>query len=384
MVDNKYSPYTGTLRHAPPLSQLSHNEKKRLALLEKELAAVLEKSSCKKSRIRFYVDGNLKGGSPFIVPDTSTFSRSLQRSLKESSIESTSATVQVLTRLASWLIFPNVPEDNAMLYGPAKRVMLMFPDGQGGSAIDDDDDDDDGTDASHSDDDDEDSVSTVGTQLPLASAIEQNDEQSPLTVSSLAEAYYAHHASAASENCLDQSFSSSSYSDHDASPQRLDYVITQVDIARMARNASRHLDVESILNLPTITYKSDSYRSPDQSASEHEGGEEAGWSWTIVPPANEDATKQEDEDCSKKMCVICLEQFKDGDRLRVLPCDHSFHVGCIDRWLSGSNSFEECYTSGCPTCKKPPTQCMEASIDGSVPSWAFARIGHALAKQNSV
>merc|ERR1711862_57008 len=36
---------------------------------------------------------------------------------------------------------------------------------------------------------------------------------------------------------------------------RLNYIITQVDISRMARNASRHLDVKSILSLPTIVYQ---------------------------------------------------------------------------------------------------------------------------------
>jgi hypothetical protein len=36
----------------------------------------------------------------------------------------------------------------------------------------------------------------------------------------------------------------------------MDYVITQTDTARMARCTSRHLDVASILSLPTITYRS--------------------------------------------------------------------------------------------------------------------------------
>ena len=37
-------------------------------------------------------------------------------------------------------------------------------------------------------------------------------------------------------------------------------------------------------------------------------------------------------DIDEDTCVICLEHFIDGDRLRVLPCDHSFHVGCIDTY----------------------------------------------------
>jgi len=42
-------------------------------------------------------------------------------------------------------------------------------------------------------------------------------------------------------------------------------------------------------------------------------------------------------------CTICLDSFVKGDRLRVLPCVHSFHVNCIDQWLKGHIT--------CPLCK---------------------------------
>ncbi|XP_042518884.1 RING-H2 finger protein ATL74-like [Macadamia integrifolia] len=43
-------------------------------------------------------------------------------------------------------------------------------------------------------------------------------------------------------------------------------------------------------------------------------------------------------------CAICLVDFSDGDRLRVLPkCNHRFHVSCIDTWLLSHSS--------CPTCR---------------------------------
>lgn len=43
-------------------------------------------------------------------------------------------------------------------------------------------------------------------------------------------------------------------------------------------------------------------------------------------------------------CAICVEDFKEGDRLRVLPCDHSFHIKCIDEWLVNHSDL-------CPLCK---------------------------------
>ncbi|KAK1312315.1 RING-H2 finger protein ATL74 [Acorus calamus] len=43
-------------------------------------------------------------------------------------------------------------------------------------------------------------------------------------------------------------------------------------------------------------------------------------------------------------CPICLGEFHDGEKVRVLPeCNHGFHVGCIDEWLAGQSS--------CPTCR---------------------------------
>ena len=46
-------------------------------------------------------------------------------------------------------------------------------------------------------------------------------------------------------------------------------------------------------------------------------------------------------------CSICLEPAQIGDRLRCLPCEHSFHVHCVDPWLSEHKH--------CPMCKRDVT-----------------------------
>lgn len=202
-----------------------------------------------------------------------------------------------------------------------------------------------------------------------------------ITLPEIAEVYYSHKGDGRIERTA-------------LEEERLDYVITQSDIARMTRNAAKHLDVESILNLPTITYRTQKafLNSTHRNQLQESRDPSESWSFIMMPSAasmvDEQVKPSSQGAVQETVCVICLEKFKDGDRLRVLPCDHSFHVGCIDRWLSGSDSHVECFTSGCPTCKKRPevqspnlNTCEELSDnDGSVPSWAFTRLGSQMAQ----
>ena len=48
---------------------------------------------------------------------------------------------------------------------------------------------------------------------------------------------------------------------------------------------------------------------------------------------------QEAEDA----CAVCLENYKESETLRILPCRHEFHKGCIDPWLLNHRT--------CPMCK---------------------------------
>ena len=43
-------------------------------------------------------------------------------------------------------------------------------------------------------------------------------------------------------------------------------------------------------------------------------------------------------------CCVCIDEYEIGDEVRILPCDHIFHVPCVDEWLQRSRC--------CPMCKQ--------------------------------
>eukprot|EP00980_Cylindrotheca_fusiformis_P001493 scaffold346_cov116-Cylindrotheca_fusiformis.AAC.7 len=362
----KSSPYIGWFRHAPPTKMpVQKIDPQCFSLKDRfqgQLIAAPGKNQV-KSNLDQIINGRLLGGGNDKIYSLDSKHQSdilhyAQLALQESSKESSSGTVKMLSRIGYWLLFPlaNGCESEELKSFHYKNFDSIPEDSMSWTSSG-----------------DESSLAEIlkgetdnyndipGTVSCLA------DKRTPaqpldISISHVAEAYYAHQAI----EPLDE-----------LSPDthRLDYVITQMDIARMARNASRHLDVESILTLPTITY-----RSSASTKSKGSNNTKESWSFIMVPEETAHGQNRQND----HFCVICMEHFVDGDRLRVLPCNHSFHVGCIDRWLSGSHSEFECFTSGCPTCKKCPLSVEESNgNDGSVPAWAFAQLGDALARSVS-
>ncbi|EXJ69153.1 uncharacterized protein A1O5_08088 [Cladophialophora psammophila CBS 110553] len=71
----------------------------------------------------------------------------------------------------------------------------------------------------------------------------------------------------------------------------------------------------------------------------------------IVATSNPDGTDAE----GHLGCSICTEDFKKGEEVRVLPCNHKFHPDCIDPWLLNVSGT-------CPLCRidlRPQAQEME-------------------------
>ncbi|KAL8488473.1 hypothetical protein ACS0TY_024663 [Phlomoides rotata] len=49
------------------------------------------------------------------------------------------------------------------------------------------------------------------------------------------------------------------------------------------------------------------------------------------------------EDVSQ--CYICLADYEEGDKIRVLPCHHEYHMSCVDKWLKEIHGV-------CPLCRR--------------------------------
>eukprot|EP00735_Rhodelphis_limneticus_P006318 TRINITY_DN18708_c0_g1::TRINITY_DN18708_c0_g1_i1::g.20358::m.20358 TRINITY_DN18708_c0_g1::TRINITY_DN18708_c0_g1_i1::g.20358 ORF type:complete len:232 (+),score=15.26,sp/Q8BI21/RNF38_MOUSE/41.00/9e-16,zf-RING_2/PF13639.1/38,zf-RING_2/PF13639.1/1e+03,zf-RING_2/PF13639.1/2.3e+03,zf-RING_2/PF13639.1/1.2e-15,zf-C3HC4/PF00097.20/1.4e+02,zf-C3HC4/PF00097.20/1.9e+03,zf-C3HC4/PF00097.20/4.7e-07,zf-C3HC4_3/PF13920.1/6.4e+02,zf-C3HC4_3/PF13920.1/6.4e+02,zf-C3HC4_3/PF13920.1/2.9e+03,zf-C3HC4_3/PF13920.1/1e- len=51
------------------------------------------------------------------------------------------------------------------------------------------------------------------------------------------------------------------------------------------------------------------------------------------------------EEETHKQCMVCLMDYEEGDELRTLPCFHSFHRDCVDKWLLSNRICPVCKTS---------------------------------------
>jgi hypothetical protein len=63
---------------------------------------------------------------------------------------------------------------------------------------------------------------------------------------------------------------------------------------------------------------------------------------TIQPSLEPAQVKESETDFN--VCTICLESYQEGEKLRILPCKHRFHMSCVDAWLTTKSGT-------CPLCR---------------------------------
>lgn len=50
------------------------------------------------------------------------------------------------------------------------------------------------------------------------------------------------------------------------------------------------------------------------------------------------------QEIDQEECVICIAHYHEGDHIRTLPCNHSFHESCLIQWLRRKKT--------CPICRR--------------------------------
>lgn len=99
----------------------------------------------------------------------------------------------------------------------------------------------------------------------------------------------------------------------------------------------RGLD-EDVISGRTIEHV---YRGPQSPQSSAQTGDQA--------PAQQSPGGDENK------CMVCMEEFTDGDMLRTLPCLHRYHRRCVDQWLSRAST--------CPICKRDVTDTSAPAVE---------------------
>ncbi|XP_043691957.1 RING-H2 finger protein ATL16 [Telopea speciosissima] len=67
--------------------------------------------------------------------------------------------------------------------------------------------------------------------------------------------------------------------------------------------------------------------------------------------------KRDNEEMSFIDCAVCLNEFQEEEKLRVLPnCAHAFHIDCIDVWLQSNANCPLCRSSISSTTRIPYDQ----------------------------
>ncbi|TFK24930.1 hypothetical protein FA15DRAFT_756186 [Coprinopsis marcescibilis] len=94
-------------------------------------------------------------------------------------------------------------------------------------------------------------------------------------------------------------------------------------------------------------YPSDVDLEEGNTTAKGDDDQDASTSHSVTPPTDPPTEQPWFE--SQLECAICLSEFAKGDKVRVLPCHHIFHLSEVDEWLIQRKKL-------CPVCKADVTQ----------------------------
>ncbi|KAL0928594.1 hypothetical protein M5K25_000496 [Dendrobium thyrsiflorum] len=82
----------------------------------------------------------------------------------------------------------------------------------------------------------------------------------------------------------------------------------------------------------------------------------------------------EGQDDELAECAVCLNEFKDGEKIRCLPrCSHRFHIDCIDMWFHSHSTCPLCRAAvevvkdaaTTISCARPAAYAVNAQVDSN-------------------
>ncbi|VVC45090.1 Zinc finger, RING-type,Zinc finger, RING/FYVE/PHD-type [Cinara cedri] len=113
---------------------------------------------------------------------------------------------------------------------------------------------------------------------------------------------------------------------------------------------------ESVTKIKEVTFKKYGYTS-NLDAAIVKG--EANWIMNFcglsnpkLPATNIFTTQSFFKGFQYETCVICLDDYEEGDQLQVMPCCHAYHSECIKLWLMQKQVV-------CPICKRQVVKSFE-------------------------
>uniref|UniRef100_A0A161ZUT0 RING-type domain-containing protein n=1 Tax=Daucus carota subsp. sativus TaxID=79200 RepID=A0A161ZUT0_DAUCS len=80
-----------------------------------------------------------------------------------------------------------------------------------------------------------------------------------------------------------------------------------------------------------------------------------------LPVKNHRKTQKTDDDDDEEQCYICLAEYEDGDKIRILPCHHEYHMVCVDKWLKEIHGV-------CPLCRGDVREIETSASNIEIPS----------------
>ncbi|OLY83301.1 E3 ubiquitin-protein ligase SDIR1 [Smittium mucronatum] len=120
----------------------------------------------------------------------------------------------------------------------------------------------------------------------------------------------------------------------------MDYSDDQLDHFPMPeKNKRKGLTQQELDQYPVVPFSSDMIHQHFKSTDESEKSK------SEPMPSSLDENREGDHQADDVDCLICFEPIVLGDDMvRQIPCDHIFHLVCLDTWLTKRSGF-------CPTCR---------------------------------